>query len=41
MAMYKCSVCDGLFDDDWDMMDEESRCPSCVEDADEENGDDQ
>jgi DNA-directed RNA polymerase subunit RPC12/RpoP len=40
MAMYICSVCGDLLDDDWDMMDEESRCPACVENSDEENGDD-
>ena len=37
MAMYWCSNCGELIDDDWDPMDEEERCTQCAENAEDED----
>ena len=36
MAMYYCSVCGELVDDDWNPMGEHEECPRCQEEADDE-----
>lgn len=35
MAMYICTTCGNLTDDDWHPMDEDENCPQCHDEAEE------